>query len=360
MLECIYSGYPRFKLKDEKLPEDMVRTFPYVHTPYMANRWRHLMGTRLNWAWEYLDRVSLDHHVAGRLPDCDVFVGLSGSGLRTGRQAQKRGIKYVCDRGSTHIANQAAVIEREHQKWGIEFVGVDPRIIAREEAEYAQADLITVPSTASRQSFLDRGFAKDKVVVLPYGVDLERFHPQGEPASDSFNILFVGGVNLRKGIPYLLQAYQAIKHPKKSLTIAGIGEESVLQAMRLKGLLTPEITLLGHVPQPDLKNLMSRSHVLVLPSIEEGLALVMAQSMASGCPVLATHPTGASNLFSDGEEGFIVESRDSQVLVDRMQRLIDDPALSRRMREAAVAKVKSIGGWSAYGDNAAKLYSALV
>lgn len=359
MLEGIWTGYPRFKLKDEQLPPSLVHTFPYVHAPYMANRWRHLMGTRRIWDWELLDRVTLDRHVAKRLPPCDVFVGLSSSALASGRVAQKQGAKYVCDRGSTHIAHQAQVMVEEHAAWGVAFEGVDPRVIAREEAEYEQADLITVPSSAARQSFIDRGFDAAKVGLLPYGVDLERFHPDGEPAADSFDLLFVGGVNLRKGIPYLLQAYQALAHPRKSLTIAGIAEEPVLQEMRRRGLLTPEIRIVGHVPQPELKTLMSRSHLLVLPSVEEGLALVMAQSMACGLPVLATTPTGASNLFDDGEEGFIVRERDAGVLTDRMQQLCDDPALARRMRVAALARVSSIGGWSTYGENAASMYRTL-
>jgi starch synthase len=359
MLEGIWSGYPRFKLKGENLPESSVHTFPYVHAPYMANRWRHLMSTRMIWDWELLDRVSLDRHVARRLPECDVFVGLSSSALATGRVAQRRGAKHVCDRGSTHIAHQAQVMAEEHAAWGVPFEGVDPRIIAREEAEYDQADVITVPSSAARQSFIDRGFAADKVALLPYGVDLDRFHPAGDPATDSFDMLFVGGVNLRKGIPYLLQAYQALAHPRKSLTIAGIAEEPVLQEMRRRGLLTPEVRIVGHVPQPELKTLMSRSHLLVLPSVEEGLALVMAQSMACGLPVLATVPTGAANLFDDGQEGFIVPERDSKALADRMQRLCDEPALATRMRAASLARVSSIGGWSTYGENAASLYRRL-
>lgn len=360
MLECIWSAYPRFKLKGENLPRELVRTFPYVHTPYMANRWRHLMGTRLIWDWELLDRVTLDRHVARRLPDCDVFVGLSGGGLASGIAAQRRGARYVCDRGSTHIANQAAVMVEEHRAWGVPFEGVDPRIIAREEAEYAQADLITVPSSAARQSFIDRGFDPRKVALLPYGVDLQRFRPDGTPPGDSFDMLFVGGVNLRKGIPYLLQAFQALRHPRKTLTIAGIAEEPVLQEMRRRGLLTPDIRIVGHVPQTELKSLMSRSHLLVLPSVEEGLALVMAQSMACGLPVLATVPTGASNLFDDGREGFIVKERDARALVERMQQLADDPALAAQLRAAALARVSSIGGWSTYGESAASLYRGLV
>jgi glycosyltransferase involved in cell wall biosynthesis len=66
--------------------------------------------------------------------------------------------------------------------------------------------------------------------------------------------------------------------------------------------------------------------------------------------VLASTNTGGEDLFSDGVEGFIVPVRDVEALRERMQRLADDPALQQRMSEAALARVRSIGGWNEYGD----------
>ena len=74
--------------------------------------------------------------------------------------------------------------------------------------------------------------------------------------------------------------------------------------------------MLGSIPQPELAALMSRSHVLALPSIEEGLALVQAQAMACGCPVVCSTNTGGEDLFTDGVEGFIVPIRDPIALAD--------------------------------------------
>jgi glycosyltransferase involved in cell wall biosynthesis len=66
--------------------------------------------------------------------------------------------------------------------------------------------------------------------------------------------------------------------------------------------------------------------------------------------VLASTNTGGEDLFTDGVEGFIVPVRDVEALADRMQRLADDPALQQRMSEAALRRVRLIGGWSEYGD----------
>ena len=82
--------------------------------------------------------------------------------------------------------------------------------------------------------------------------------------------------------------------------------------------------------------------------------------MACGCPVIATTNTGASDLFTDGVEGFIVPIRDPQALADRMQQLADDPALQSRMSEAALRRVHSIGGWSDYGNQWETLLKSMV
>ena len=219
----------------------------------------------------------------------------------------------------------------------------------REENIYAVADAITVPSSAARRSFLSMGVPAEKVHVIPYGVRLEQFSPDGAPPQDEFTVLFVGSVGLRKGVPYLLEAFAAVRAPRKRLRIVGAVQED-LRAL-LPKLPQAGVEFFGVLPQAELARLMSRSHVLVLPSIEEGLALVQAQAMACGCPVLCSTATGGEDLFTDGVEGYIVPARDSAALAEKMQLLADDPALQRGMREAALARVRHFGGWTTYGDH---------
>jgi glycosyltransferase involved in cell wall biosynthesis len=120
------------------------------------------------------------------------------------------------------------------------------------------------------------------------------------------------------------------------------------------------VEFLGHIPQPELKQLMSRSHVMVLPSIEEGLALVQAQALACGCPAIGTHHTGAEDLFTDGKEGFVVPIRNPRSISDRLQLLADDPQRRDSMSEAALERVKGMGGWEEYGNKMAQLMTDLV
>jgi len=359
-LKAIFTGYPRFKLDNERLPNDKIHTWPWVQGSYMAMPKRHWLGARIVREWEWLAKTTLDAHVARQMPECDVFVGLSGSALRSGQQARSRGAKYVCDRGSSHIRLQDTLLREESQRWGIAFEGIDPRVIEREEAEYAEADRITVPSSFSVRSFVQAGVPAHKLSMLPYGVNLDMFKPTGTPAAHRFDVLYVGGMNLNKGIPYLLEAYRMLEHPLKSLTLAGVPSLQFIERMKAHRLWPDDIRVLGHVPQPELKELMSRSHAMVLPSVQDGFGMVLSQAMACGCVVIGSEHTGAQDLFDDGQEGFIVPIRQSQAIAQRLQLLADCPDLRQDMSQKALMRVQSAGGWRDYGQAASNIFQGLL
>lgn len=359
-LSCVFTGYPRFKLKDEALPMSAIQPFPWLITPYLGFPRRHRLGPRLVAHWEYLNRITLDRYAALRLPQCDVYVCLSGFGYHSGLRAQKRGAAYVCDRGSTHIRHQDDILAEEHALWGQPFEHNDPRTIEGEEAEYEVATAITVPSQFTRQTFIDRGVPADKVHVLPYGVNLSHFQKMAEPSPEHFDVLFAGGASLRKGVPYLLQAFQRLRHPRKRLWFAGSTPPEFIAVMRKVGLWSDEFHVLGHLSREALRDRMSSSHVMVLPSVEEGLALVQAQALACGCPVIATENTGSPDLYTDGEAGFILPVRRADLIAERLQQLADDPALRQQLSEGALNTVQRIGGWHDYGDKAMAIYRSLL
>ena len=214
-----------------------------------------------------------------------------------------------------------------------------------------------MPSEFARRTYIEMGVPADKIKKVPYGSDLSRFAKVAEPATDSFDVLFAGQISFRKGIPYLLDAFAKFRHPKKTLTVVG----SVLPeiARYLQGKSFDRVEFIGAQPQPRLKELMSRSHVMVLPSVEEGLALVQGEAMACGCPLISSENTGAEDLFDDGREGFIVPIRDPASITDRLERLAQDPGLRDAMSARALGRVARIGGWDTYGRDYVAVLEAL-
>jgi glycosyltransferase involved in cell wall biosynthesis len=359
-LERIFTGYPRFKLRDENLPQELIHPFPYVHATCMALSRLQWTGIRIWEFCEYFDFVTFDKYVASRLPSCDVFVGQSGSSLLTGRAARQRGIRHVCDRGPAHIRAQDQLLREEFERWGIPYTGIDPRVVAREEAEYAEADRITVASSFSLQTFIEQGVPAAKLRRVQYGVNLSQFYPTDAPAADRFDVLFVGAVSLQKGVPYLLQAFQRLQHPHKSLTFAGSSDRELIAALGRHGLSLEGTSVVGHVPKPALKHLISRSHVLVLPSVQDGFGLVLAEAMACGCVVIGTQHTGAPDLVTDTQDGFVVPVRDTDALASRLQYLADHPDARAEMGERALRRVRLEGGWRNYGEQAMSVYREVV
>jgi glycosyltransferase involved in cell wall biosynthesis len=346
-LKRIYSTYPWPRLQREGVPRNRVRTFPWIHTPWMmAHRYMEV-PQGLSKGVAFANIRLFDTWVAGQLEECDAFVGISGSGLKAGRIAQGRGAKYVCDRGSSHIRYQSSLVAEEYGRWGAAKKGVDPRVVAREEAEYAQADAITVPSEFARRTFVELGTAEEKVRTMPLGVRLDRFQKTEDPPPGTLDVLFAGTVSIRKGVPYLLDAFAKLKHPLKRLRLAGPVEPEMSSLLSRFDLRNVEI--LGRMPQKELARWMNVSHVLVLPSVEDGFGLVMAQAMACGAVVIASEHTGGPDLFTDGVEGFVVPIRSPEAICARLSELADDMDLWRRMSEAALTRVQNLGGWRDYG-----------
>jgi glycosyltransferase involved in cell wall biosynthesis len=346
-LDKIYTSYPRWKLKSERLPQIKIDTFPWFQSIYMSQgRWpvRSAGLSRL------LARFAIkahDSHVARMLRPCDAFVGLSGHNFMAGKRARALGARWVCDHGSSHISYHATILREEHARWGVPFLGVPDWDIDQHLAEYDACDAITISSRFAERTFLEAGVSPDKLRRVAYGVDLSRFYPVARPENGRFDVVFVGGVTVRKGIPYLIEAFRKLRHPRKSLKIIG-GLDSAfapwLQTVRVKG-----VEYMGALPQVKLKEHLSRSHLFVLPSVEEGLALVQAQAMACACPLLCSENTGGGDLITSGVEGFVVPIRDANAMADRMQQLVDDPQQREKMSQAALFRVKSLGGWDDYG-----------
>jgi glycosyltransferase involved in cell wall biosynthesis len=105
---------------------------------------------------------------------------------------------------------------------------------------------------------------------------------------------------------------------------------------------------------------MSKSHVLVLPSIDEGFGMVLAEAMACGCPVIATTNTGAPNLISNGRDGFIVPIRDPVAITQKLEMMAQCPEMRATMSDRALARTQQLGGWDSYGDTVCDLFERLV
>ena len=351
-LTRLYTAHPWWRIEPEL--RAATATFPWFFgaTRLLARRLPRPAVVEL----EFASITTFDRWTAGRLQPCDVFVHLSSVGRNSAARAHRLGARVVCDRGSTHIEVQDQILRDEHDRHGIRYRGIDRRLIERELEEYARADAIAVPSTFARRSFVARGVAAAKVHVLPFGVDLSMFRRC--PREDTrFRLIFVGAYSLRKGIGYLFDAARPLV--KRGLIELWLVGDKTDETQDLLGRNRDIFVDHGLQNRGRLSWYFCQADALVLPSIEEGLALVQAQAMACGVPVIATTNTGAEDLFTDGVEGFIVPIRDVAALRERIEILLDDDSRRTTMAEAALHRVQALGGWNEYGERALELYGAL-
>jgi glycosyltransferase involved in cell wall biosynthesis len=354
-----YSALPPFRVSG--LPPSRIHSNPYLLLPHFLLRRAglHALDKRLTWA----TTEAFDFWLSRVQGPADVLHVLSGFGLRAMRHAKARRVVTVCDRGSSHIRFQNDLLRDEFSRWNVPYPEINPAIIAKEEAEYREADTVVVPSTFARQSFLRMGVDGDKVATVPYGVRLEEYFPVPK-RDDVFRVLCVASLTIRKGLGYLLEAVSQLSVPRMEVVLRGTPMPET------RGLLA---RYEGHFrldpPRPrkiratsvseeraEMRDLYSQASVLVLPSVEEGLALVMGQAMACGVPVIATTNTGAEDLITDGRDGFIVPVRDPAAIRDRLDYLASHPEQRAAMGRAALEKVRSRHGWDDYATTMRRLY----
>lgn len=184
-------------------------------------------------------------------------------------------------------------------------------------------------------------------VIIPNGVDVAHFAPRpdacGRRASDK-TILFVGRLEKRKGLEYLLAAYQRVKqrHPEAQLEVVGPGGmlrqkyENIVKERRLAG-----VTFAGPISNEDLPRYYADATVFCAPATgEESFGMVLLEAMAMGKPVVATAIDGYSRLVSHGVEGLLVPPKDDVALAEAISLLLDDGSLRQQMGLRGRAKAE--------------------
>ena len=172
--------------------------------------------------------------------------------------------------------------------------------------------------------------ADELCVTMTVGAAAAAAAAQAPAADHPLRLIFAGQVSVRKGVPYLLDAWCALGWRDAELWLIG-GVTSDMAAIRSRWSGLEGVSFLGH--STALGELMAQGDLFVFPSIEEGSALVTYEAMACGLPVVTT--PNAGSVARDGAEGYIVPIRDVDALCDRLQHLRANPALRAEMAHSA-------------------------
>jgi glycosyltransferase involved in cell wall biosynthesis len=214
---------------------------------------------------------------------------------------------------------------------------------------------IVVPSQASRADLVDLyPVDPDRVTVIHHGVDHDRFHPASPGEVDRVRrrygidgpyLLFVGGLEPRKNLPVLLQAYSALPDDlRPALVLAGAsvpwnpeGRTALAEALGdLPAHSRGRVILTGYVGDPDRAPLYAGAEALAFPSRYEGFGLPVLEAMACGTPVVTSNVSALPEIA--GDDAVLVDPEDEGTIADGLRWVLEDESLRDRLRAAGPAR----------------------
>ena len=296
-----------------------------------------------------------DRIVAHRLErfagEIDIVHAWPLGALQTLKTAVRLGIPTVLERCNAHTGYAMEVVQKECERLGVTLPtnhehAYNPEKLRKEEEEYGLANRLLCPSDFVVKTFLDRHYPAAKLIRHQYGFDEKVFYPDSEPRDpqQGLTMLFVGACAVRKGVHFALEAWLDSSASRDGKFLIA-GEFLPDYAAKLAPMLShPSVRVLGH--RNDIPELMRKSDILVLPTLEEGSALVTSEARGSGCVLLVSEAAGA--ICRHMENALVHRVGDVSSLAHHITLLNEDRTLLERLRASSLATVTELT-WSTAG-----------
>jgi hypothetical protein len=289
--------------------------------------------------------------------DCSAVYTTNTQGLDLLIHARQRGWRTFMEQVIAPYSMEMKLLHAEQERFPrwetpIEQTGQAGRDYAElERQEWANSDRILCGSEFVQDSIREAGGPADRCVVVPYGFDFlnQKSEIGNRKSGGPLRVLTVGTVCLRKGMPYVAKAAEALRG---QMTFRVVGPCRLLPTGLEK--LRSVVELVGAVPRSEVLDHFKWADVFLLPSLCEGSATVCYEALAMGLPVICTHNTGS--VVRNNIDGFIIPVGNVDAMIERLVQLDNDRDLLLEMSRNAVAG----SGPFSMEDYALRLRNALV
>ncbi|MFP3504716.1 glycosyltransferase family 4 protein [Burkholderia sp. SIMBA_062] len=307
------------------------RLFPAYH-----DLWQ--IGVRINWR-----------------PTPLLHVMAHGTSRHIVAKAKREGSIVLGEVVNTHPLYRDRLLSEEEDRRRLPHIQRINRQQRRLIEEVKLYDYVLAPSSIVRESFIQHGVPASIIKVIPYAANVKRFHPLEKRGKDTnrFGILCVGQISLRKGQIYLLEAVKQLGDKRVHVTLIGQIDPMV------EPLLAPYRHLFTHIPRVEnsqLNDYYNAADLFVLPSLEEGLAVVLCEALATGLPIVATRESGAAEIIEHDRSGKIVPSGSVEQLADAIGEMISSPDKIVEFSRQAIVAAASTHNWTQYVDKLQQIY----
>jgi glycosyltransferase involved in cell wall biosynthesis len=240
---------------------------------------------------------------------------------------------------------------------------------------FSRADWVTACSDDLRRRAVALGAEAGRTEVLPYGVDVTRFHPDPRARAvcraalgiaDEDAVLFTAGRLVRKkGFEYLIEAAAMLRDrsPSLQVLIAGAGDlERDLRARARAAGVAERVRFLGIVRQTEMPQYLAAADIIVVPSVRDeagnvdGLPNVVMEALASGTPLVTTLAGGIGEVAAHDRNALVVPERDAAALGGAIERLLGDPPLRKRLGGQARQDARQEHGWERVAERFERAY----
>lgn len=285
-----------------------------------------------------------------------VFIGYDGAALSSLIACRRNNVVGILDQAIGHVCSGSRLLREEadlHPDFGGAANMAPNWLIERCRQEALTADYVLAASDYVRKSLIDIGVSRQKIIHLPYGVDVDRFKPSVIKVDDGvFRVLFVGAISQRKGIMYLLEAFKRLNLPNAELILVGEITGSGQGLSSYKGTFHH----MRQVPHEEIHTLFQAADCFVYPSLHEGSALAILEAMASGLPVITTPNSGS--VINPGHDGYIVPIRNIEAIMNYISFLYWHPDVRRKIGLRARQTAES-HTWEHYRVRLAEIIKAI-
>jgi len=339
----------------EGIPPEKVVSFDFFGMWY----WWNTRGIR-----SYKDMITLyakanrifgEHVVKHGLPGASGVYGFNGASLEIFRFAKQKGITCILEQTLAPRRIEKKLLNEEINRWpewqpGLTFEDEsDHDLLAeRETAEWTLADVIIGGSSFVTDGLHSLGVDSEKCKVVPYGVEAERFSFTKKNRSSELNILFIGEVGLRKGVPYLLEVLRHLNSRRIKARLVG----PVVISPRILADYSRWCEVVGPMSRSHIQEFYQWADIFVFPSICEGSATVIYEALASGLPVITTPNTGS--VVRDSLDGFVVPIRDIEAIKEKIV-IVQENNTLLKMSEAAKGRAQEFT-WERYSQRLLEVF----
>jgi glycosyltransferase involved in cell wall biosynthesis len=339
---------PLARLKDRRIPHVPAQQMKVLWGPAVrsALRFRGSRTTAPYAYWAAANRDFAETAVRCGFAGADTVYAFNAAAVEILRAARRRGLRTILDQTMApweSTETQLAIERARWPEWEDAPTGDRWRLLAdREAEEWELADVVMCGSPYVLQTIGEVGGDSGHCRVVPYGYDGPAADRVVRAEADRpLRVLFLGTVELRKGVPYLLEAVKRLRSRAVEVRVVGplrIKERAIAELRR-------HVEVVGPVPRSAVGEYYRWADLFVLPTLAEGSANVCYEALAHGLPVLTT--PNAGSVVRDGQDGFLVPAGDAEAIAHRLSELVEDRQKLEAMSVSASQRAREFS-WSRY------------